>query len=168
MIPKSAGTGDCKTIALYHHLAQKTKTVPCADKIGALMRRGKNKLAEVIVGDEWTSEKGIGRDWWPEDHFGLCWFTRSASLSRRCWDAPEWDYWDRVSGGIGKVTAVTLLQNEYMSQLGLSYATGRAGAMRFFDTAFRVSPACLCGGGGVCTCTCTCTCVCVCFCAFAR
>ena len=89
----------------------------------------------------------IGREWIPESHFGLCWFSYRAATT--CWTSSEWKYWDKVSGDIGHVTAVTLLRNEYMSQLGLSYATGRAGAKRFFDTAFRVShPACV----GVCGC----------------
>ena len=82
-----------------------------------------------------------GHDWWPEGHFGLCWFTFESYGNGNCWSSSEWEYWKTVSGGVGKLSAATLLKNEYMSQLGLSFATGRAGAMRFFDTAFRVSPA---------------------------
>jgi len=153
-IPKSAGTGTC-----YN---KKNRRVLCADKIGWLKNKGQNALARVSAKlryNRGSNEDGaIGHGWWPEGHFGLCWFTTRALFHDHCWSTSEWKYWDTVSGGIGKRTAVTLLKNEFMSQLGLSYATGRAGAMRFFDTAFRVSPAWV-----VCVCVCVCVlCECLC------
>ena len=90
--------------------------------------------------------QSMGRSWIPEGHFGLCWFT--GGQGGLCWNDEEWAYWDEVSGNIGHLTARKLLQNEYMSQIGLSWSAGRAGVKRFFDTAFRVSSRSHQGEGG--------------------
>jgi hypothetical protein len=119
----------------------------CASIMGSASKALSKIYAAVTVSGSGNRDKGLGQAWIPDDHFGLCWFTAtphaSSSFYVNCWTESEWAYWRTVSGGIGRLTAVTLLQNEYMSQLGLSYAAGRRGVKRFYDTAFRVRPVCI-------------------------
>ena len=75
----------------------------------------------------------------PEEHEDLCWFTDSAWRKDRrgCWDWDDWNRWKKVSSHHHYV-AIKLLQNEYLSQLGMSYATGRKGVRQFYDASFQV------------------------------
>ena len=128
----------------------------CASIMGRASKALSKVIATTVMG-EGNRGKPIGRAWIPDDHFGLCWFTSNCQYSGpyynggTCWTKSEWKYWHKVSGGIGRLTAVTLLKNEYMSQLGLSFAAGRRGVKRFYDTAFRVRRVCI-EGGGRCVC----------------
>ena len=135
----SASTNDFEWTPATNIVNTKTRYQAAGQNYKYSNTRYPNNWNHLRIGN--ARIKNIGNGWWPKGHFGLCWFTLLSHRENYCWSPSEWKYWDTVSGGIGHITAATLLRSEYMSQLGLSYATGRAGAKRFFDTAFRVSPA---------------------------